>query len=329
MADTTIDAFCHSATASGSRNGGIFSADAQAHFDCGVAWAHNGAYEQALAAWKQALRFAPDTAAIYTAMGSVYMTLSCWQEAVRSYEKAIQAAPQLLEGYYGLGSAYGKLGDYGRAIDAYNQAFQRLPLEQRLHPETAFLGHEGPIAETLHPEPDTFQDRLRADADGFDFSALLSSPAARRQAIRQEYSTDAPAIAFDPVPTPAESMFRQEPYAETVRASSALPGLNPELHAAVTAATVVRDFPLRTEEAADTEPDESEEDAAYYAKAVRDRRAATVLAVLIVLLGCMGGRMMLSEVQERKDREAYLEATQRNMHIRMNIPGQPVGKGSR
>lgn len=153
--------------------------DARAYFDCGIAWTEIGAYEQALDACRQALRLAPDLAEAYAAMGSVYMTLGCWHEAVRSYQKAIAAAPHLIESYYGLGSAYGLLGEYGRAIEVYEQALKLIPIERDRNREAVVLGLDGPATGAL-------QDRLRSDTDGFDFSALLSSPAARRQAAREE-----------------------------------------------------------------------------------------------------------------------------------------------
>jgi tetratricopeptide (TPR) repeat protein len=186
MADISIDELCHCAAVSSLRNGGMVAENARAHFDCGTAWAQFGAYEQALEAWRQALRLAPDLADAHAAMGSVYMTLGCWQEAVRSYQQAILAAPYLLESYYGLGSAYGRLGDYSRAIEAYEQAFQLLPTEHDQNTEADRIGLESPTPDALRLDTDAFQDRLRSDSAGFDFSALLSSPTARRQAVRQE-----------------------------------------------------------------------------------------------------------------------------------------------
>jgi tetratricopeptide (TPR) repeat protein len=185
MADLSLDGLCQRATVS-SRADGMVAEDAQTHFDRGNVWARMGAYEQALEAWKQAARLAPEMTDAYAAIGSIYMTLGCWQEAVRSYERAILTASPRLESYYGLGSAYGRLGDYSRAVEAYAQAFKLLPLQPAAPDNEAVavrLEHPGP--EALPPKPVPVEDRIRADAEGFDFSALLSTPAARRKAMRQ------------------------------------------------------------------------------------------------------------------------------------------------
>ncbi len=186
MADISIDGLCQCAAVSSSRNGGSVAEDAWDHFECGVAWAQIGAYEQALEAWRQALRVAPDLAEASAAMGSAYMSLGCWHEAVRSYQRAIQSAPHLLESYYGLGSAYGRLGDFARAIETYELAFQLLPHGHALNQQADATSLEYTAQEALRGEPVGFQNRLRSDTEGFDFSALLSSPTARRHAARQE-----------------------------------------------------------------------------------------------------------------------------------------------
>lgn len=188
MADISIDGLGQRAAVFAPRNVAEATADARAHYECGVAWAQVGAYEQALEAWKQALPLTSDRAGIYAATGGVYMTLGCWQEAVRSYQKALLADPHLLECYYGLGSAYGRLGEYGRAIETYEQAFKIISLE--CDTEAVVEGFSGAVSVSPCLEPDALRGRLRSDTEGFDFSALLSSPAARRQAVRQEQASE-------------------------------------------------------------------------------------------------------------------------------------------
>lgn len=128
------------------------------------------------------------------------MALGCWQEAVHSYHCAVQAAPHLLENHYGLGSAYGRLGEYGLAIESYEQAFKLTPVGDGFGRETAEVCTERPAATSLNLEPEPFQDRLRTDAEGFDFSALLSSPAARRKAARREQSESSLADGAETAP---------------------------------------------------------------------------------------------------------------------------------
>lgn len=314
MADIYVEDFCHPADVSSPRKGGMVAEGARDLFDRGIAWAEIGAYEQALATWRQALRLTPDLADVYAATGSVYMTLGCWQEAIHSYQKAILAAPYLADNYYGLGSAYGKLGDFNRAIEAYEQAFKLLPMEGNARTEAVVGGFSNLTTVTLPPEPETFRDRLRADAEGFDFSALLSSPSARRQAIRQEQAPIVPTAAFD-THTPRENAYAPVNAAretlDTFGDSSAAPAFFTEV--AVTAP----ETEIETEE---------EEEEAYAGIPTRDRRAIGVLVVLLIVLGFMGGRMAISQVNEARDRAAYLA-----MHTaqgQQGLPGRAAGRGS-
>jgi len=333
MADIYIEDFCHPAEVLSPRNGGMVAESARDLFDRGIAWAEIGAYEQALATWGQALRVAPDLADAYAAIGSVYMTLGCWQEAVRSYQKAVLAAPYRIDNYYGLGSAYGKMGDFNHAIETYEQAFKLLPMEGDAHTEAVVAGFSERTTETLVPESDTFQDRLRADTEGFDFSALLSSPAARRQAVRQEQAPIAPAIPFD-IPAPRKNAFAPVSAAETT--VDTLAGPAPAQMFAAPAETMADTFttadaaPIHSAEIAaapsetEIETGEEEEEEAYAGMPPRDRRAIGVLVALLVVLGFMGGRMAISAVNEARDREAY-----RTMHAPQNLSGRSsAGKGA-
>jgi tetratricopeptide (TPR) repeat protein len=310
MANTSRNEIVQDAVLSSSRKDGTAAGEARAHFDRGIAWAQIGAYEQALDAWKQALGLAPDLAEAYAAIGSVYMTLGCWQEAVRIYQKAILAAPDLLECYYGLGSAYGRLGEFDGAIEAYGQAFNLIPNEGDRNREAVVARLDSPVTGSLRLEPDPFQDRLRSDTEGFDFSALLSSPTARRHAVRQEAPT-VPPMTFETALTPGENAFRTESYSHAPRDAFAI--TDSELHVAAAEAA--------------SEP-EADDEASYEVLPARDRRALAVLMVLLVVLVFMGGRMVVNAVIEKRERDAYLAATQRNFQNRRGIPEKPPsGRG--
>ncbi|MCW3097395.1 MAG: tetratricopeptide repeat protein [Chthonomonadaceae bacterium] len=312
MAKTSRNEIVQDAALSLPHKDGTAAGAARAYFDRGTAWAQIGAYEQALDAWKQALGLAPDLAEAYAAIGSVYMTLGCWQEAVRIYQKAILAAPDLLECYYGLGSAYGRLGEFDRAIEAYEQAFKLIPIEADRNREAVVACLDSPATGSLRLEPDPFQDRLRSDTEGFDFSALLSSPTARRHAVRQE-APNLPPMTFETALTPAENASRTESYSHAPRDGFAISGADSKLHAV--AAEVA------------SEP-EADDEASYEVLPARDRRALAVLMVLLVVLVFMGGRMVVNAVIEKRERDAYLAATQRNFQNRRGIPEKPPsGRG--
>ena len=303
MADISIDAFCHRASVSSTRSGEIDAEDARAHFDRGIAWSRAGAYEQALDAWRQALRLTPDLADVYIALGSVYMTLGCWQEAVRSYQKAILAAPHLLESYYGLGSAYGRLGEYGRAIEAYEQAFKLIPSETGRNTAAVAACLDGTGIGARRRESSVFQDRLRSETEGFDFSALLSSPAERRQAVRQEQAAVVPAAAFETMQPPSENAFRQETYASTTHGSTGFSPVDMDLRAAVVAASVG---------AAPAVPASQSIRAVSRTAPPRSMLSSALLAALLIVLACIGGRAALSALNEDRDRDAYLAQSLRN-----------------
>ncbi len=223
MADIFTDGIRPCAGVSFARNSGRIAGDVQAHVDYGIAWAQNGAYEQALEAWRQALVLAPDLAEAYAAMGSVYMALDCWQDAVRSYQQAIQAAPDLLECYYGLGNAYARLGEFDHAIEAFEQGCQRIPIAPALRQEAVVVCREERVTDARRLEPSPLQGRVRPNPETFDFSALLARPEERRQAVRQTENADA-----DTLPThtadvripfvdrsPAQTADASAPFADT------------------------------------------------------------------------------------------------------------------
>lgn len=300
MADITIDELCPRATDSAARRGGMIAEDAWAHYDRGIAWAQVGAYEQALEAWHETLRLAPEMAEAHAAAGDAYMALGCWHEAVCSYQHAIQAGPQLLAGYYGLGAAHGRQGDYDRAIAVYNQAFQLLNHNSAVSPQAVVSDIDAPDQNLFPTASSPLTGYVRPGSDGFDFSALLSSPAERRQAVRQEQM-------------PIEPMSLREAHA------------TPRLGSAVRAETVAPKI-------ADTAPDpqaaenhamEAEAGEEEYVVPARERHARVVLAVALTVLGCMGGRMAVSAINEAHERDAYLAAT-RAAQMRRTIPTSPT-----
>ena len=76
---------------------------------CTATWAE---YEEALAAFEQAIALDPRLAYPHTGLGNVYRNLGRYEEALAAYEQAIALDPKYAYPHNGLGNVYGNLGRY-------------------------------------------------------------------------------------------------------------------------------------------------------------------------------------------------------------------------
>jgi Tfp pilus assembly protein PilF len=88
----------------------------------GLACSRHGRYNEAIEAYKQAIKIKPNLAESYTNLGAAYANLGHLSEAIDAFKMAAQIDPDLAEAHYNLGYAYAKLGRYTEAIDIYKQA---------------------------------------------------------------------------------------------------------------------------------------------------------------------------------------------------------------
>ena len=107
--------------------------DAEAH--CGLGWAYGelGLHQEALQAHKQAIRLKPDFAEAHYNLGAAYGNLGLYQEAIQAYKEAIRLKPDFAEAHLNLGSTYGKLGLYQEALQACKQAIKLEPDDAMAH----------------------------------------------------------------------------------------------------------------------------------------------------------------------------------------------------
>jgi len=97
------------------------------HNNLGNAYDKLGLYQEALQAFKQAIRLEPDYAKAHNNLGVAYYKLGLYQEALQAYKQAIRLKPDYAEAHYNLGVTYGELGLHQEALQAYKQAIRLKP----------------------------------------------------------------------------------------------------------------------------------------------------------------------------------------------------------
>jgi tetratricopeptide (TPR) repeat protein len=101
--------------------------DAEHYYNLGIANGKSGKYQEAVDAYKQAIRIQPDFAAAHYNLGHAYRKLGKNQEALDAFKQAIRIRPDLAIAHENLGATYLVLGRKQEAIDAYKQAIRIRP----------------------------------------------------------------------------------------------------------------------------------------------------------------------------------------------------------
>ena len=95
---------------------------AQAHHGLGLAWARLERYPEAQQAFLEAVRLEPAWARAHKDLGVVYLKLRLWPAAAHSFKTALQHQPKNPEVLYSLGIAEGRRGRHQKAREAFEQA---------------------------------------------------------------------------------------------------------------------------------------------------------------------------------------------------------------
>ncbi|HEX8772938.1 MAG TPA: VWA domain-containing protein [Pyrinomonadaceae bacterium] len=88
---------------------------------------NSGKYEDAVKAYKQAVKVKPDYAEAHNNLGDAYFQLKQYKKAVEAYRQAIRYKPDLASAHNHMGTAYFKQGEHNRAIEAYREAIRLDP----------------------------------------------------------------------------------------------------------------------------------------------------------------------------------------------------------
>jgi tetratricopeptide (TPR) repeat protein len=83
--------------------------------------------EEAVAAYRAAIRVRPDYAAAYTNLGFALSRLERWDEARLAYEQAVRLAPDQVDVRYDLGVALAALDRREDALREFRQVLRRAP----------------------------------------------------------------------------------------------------------------------------------------------------------------------------------------------------------
>ena len=96
----------------------------------GYAYDNLGHYDDAIDAYRKALRINPEYAGAWISLGNTYDNLGHYDDAIDAYRKALRINPEDALAWNNLGYAYNNLGHYDDAIDACRKAL-------RINPEDA------------------------------------------------------------------------------------------------------------------------------------------------------------------------------------------------
>lgn len=157
-------------------------------------------YDDALAAYEQALHLDPQNVAAYLGQGNALSALNKFTEALNSYNQAIPLAPNNHLAYLSMGDALYNLHQYAEALVAYDQALHISPKNNVIYI------NKGHVFRELHQYEDAlsaYEQALQLSSN--DVAAYLYKGDMLLQLQRYEealvyYDT---AIAFDPSNTHA------------------------------------------------------------------------------------------------------------------------------
>jgi len=107
---------------------------AEAWYNLGITYRKLNRQDEAIEAYRQTLRLDPEWIDAWYNLGMTYADLNRQDDAIEAYRQALRLNPNLADAWNNLGIAYGKIDRYEEAIDTLHQAL-------RLDPESADAWH--------------------------------------------------------------------------------------------------------------------------------------------------------------------------------------------
>ncbi len=100
----------------------------------GYAYEQLGRYENAVGAYRQAIKMDPKNGIAWSNLGNAYINLKRYSDAADAYRQALEIDPKDSNTWYNLGGTYGDLGRHNDAVEALYQAV-------RIDPNNASVWH--------------------------------------------------------------------------------------------------------------------------------------------------------------------------------------------
>ena len=103
--------------------------DSQQSTIAGKQWLDQQRYDEAIAAYRQAVRLEPQNALAHYGLGVAYSRKGENEQAIAAYREAIRLQPEHADAHYGLGVASERQGYDQVAMDAYRAVTRLRPAE--------------------------------------------------------------------------------------------------------------------------------------------------------------------------------------------------------
>jgi Ca-activated chloride channel homolog len=107
--------------------------DAGTYYEQGVNFLKTGKFEDAVKAFKEAIKLKPDYADAHLGLGDAYYQLYDFKKRLESYKQAVRYQPDSAVAHTNLADAYHDTGDYKKAITSYTEAIRLNPRAAELH----------------------------------------------------------------------------------------------------------------------------------------------------------------------------------------------------
>lgn len=101
--------------------------ESTAWFSLGLAYHQTGQNEEALSAYREALRIDPKNANTWNNIGIIFRETGQQENAIEAYQQALRIDPMYLDAWYNLGIVYRRIGSIANAIEAHQQALRINP----------------------------------------------------------------------------------------------------------------------------------------------------------------------------------------------------------
>ena len=121
----------------------------------GVAYANLKEYDHAIHAYRDALRIQRDNAEVWYGLGDTHYELKQYAHAIHAYREALRIQPENPNAWYKLGITYDDLKLYSESVQAYQETV-------RIQPENADAWHNLGVAYALLGERDKTREIYQA-----------------------------------------------------------------------------------------------------------------------------------------------------------------------